>query len=275
MNFKKSVLSAAIISTQVLMVQPILAEDEFSIDDYFGDYDEYYKDDPLDEKIESKDDNGKDTQINSEINSQISAEITSQESAGETLDEDNALITEEPVEKLEDIKYAQATDKELQESEELEVTGYFIPDEKKETSQIANVLNFDDMAKTGDSNAGDALKRVSGLSLVGGKFIYVRGLDDRYSSALLNGAVLPSPEPNKKVAPMDIFPTNVLESVLVQKTYSPEFPGEFAGGIIQMRSKALPDLPFTKLSLGTGFLTGSTFGMQSCRKESWQPLLVH
>jgi len=235
MKFKMSVLAAAILSTQVLY-----AEDDFSIDDYFSDYDDFYEGDPLEESDNQAE------QVETTNESETLEDIVEQE------------IIEEPV-LQQDIEYSDASEEELDNAEELEVTGYFIPDEKKETSQIANVLNFDDMAKTGDSSAGDALKRVSGLSLVGGKFIYVRGLDDRYSSALLNGAVLPSPEPNKKVAPMDIFPTNVLDSVLVQKTYSPEFPGEFAGGIIQMRSKALPDLPFTKISFGGGFLSNSTF----------------
>ncbi|BCE01051.1 TonB-dependent receptor plug domain-containing protein [Marinicellulosiphila megalodicopiae] len=243
MKFKKSVLAMAIISTQLLVAQSVLAEEEFSIDDYFSDYDDLYEEEQTGELDKPSD------QRNEEV---IAEEIED----AEIVEPQNL---EQNLEQNQDIQYSQATDDEIENAEELDVTGYFIPDEKKETSQIANVLSFDDMAKTGDSSAGDALKRVSGLSLVGGKFIYVRGLDDRYSSALLNGAVLPSPEPNKKVAPMDIFPTNVLESVLVQKTYSPEFPGEFAGGIIQMRSKALPDLPFTKISFGGGFLTGSTF----------------
>ena len=104
--------------------------------------------------------------------------------------------------------------------EDVVVSVSFIPDEKRDTSEISNVLSSEDMTQAGDSAASDALKRITGLSLVKGKYIYVRGLGERYSSALLNGVLLPSPEPLKRVVPFDIFPTSVLESVLVQKTYS-------------------------------------------------------
>lgn len=142
--------------------------------------------------------------------------------------------------------------------EELDVIGYYIPNEKKETTQISNVLSFEQMSKSGDSNASDALARVSGLSLGNDKKIIVRGLDDRYSQTLLDGAVLPSPEPNKRVAPLELFPTNFMQSILVQKTYSPQYPGEYAGGLIDLRSKTLPDLPFWSISGSLGYESGST-----------------
>ena len=143
--------------------------------------------------------------------------------------------------------------------EEMDVVGYYIPDEKKETTQISNVLTFEQIAKTGDANASDALQRVSGLSISNDKKIIVRGLDDRYSKTLLDGSELPSPEPNKRVAPLELFPTNFMESILVQKTWSPNFPGEYAGGLIEMRSKTLPDLPFWKLDGSLGAVLGSSF----------------
>ena len=130
------------------------------------------------------------------------------------------------------------------EVEELVVSVSFIPDEKRDTSEISSVLTSESMSIAGDNEAADALKRVTGLSLVKGKYVYVRGLGERYSSALLNGVLLPSPEPLKRVVPFDIFPTSVLESVLVQKTYSPQYPGEFGGGVIDMRTKIIPDQEF-------------------------------
>ena len=116
--------------------------------------------------------------------------------------------------------------------EEVKVSVSFIPDEKRDTSEISSVITAEAISIAGDSEASDALKRVTGLSLVKGKYVFVRGLGERYSSALLNGVLLPSPEPLKRVVPFDIFPTSVLESVLVQKTYSPQYPGEFGGGVI-------------------------------------------
>ena len=130
--------------------------------------------------------------------------------------------------------FAQESDTEINTEtiEDVVVSVSFIPDEKRDTSEISNVLSSEDMTLAGDSAASDALKRVTGLSLVKGKYVYVRGLGERYSSALLNGVLLPSPEPLKRVVPFDIFPTSVLESVLVQKTYSAQYPGEFGGGVI-------------------------------------------
>ena len=91
-------------------------------------------------------------------------------------------------------------------------------------------------------------QRVTGLSLVGGRFVYVRGLGDRYSLALLNGSPLPSPEPLRRVVPLDIFPTSVIASSVVQKSYSVAYPGEFGGGVINLTTLAVPEE--TYLSIG-------------------------
>ena len=79
--------------------------------------------------------------------------------------------------------------------EELVVSGIFIPDEKRSTSEISNILDTTQMSEAGDSNIADSLKRVTGLSLFKGKYVYVRGLGDRYSTALLDGSSIASPEP--------------------------------------------------------------------------------
>jgi len=100
--------------------------------------------------------------------------------------------------------------------EEISVIGQFVPDEKRGTDQISNVVGEEQFTRSGDSNIAESLKRVSGLSTVAGKYVYVRGLGERYATTLLNGAILPSPEPLNRVVPMDLFPTGILESVLVQ-----------------------------------------------------------
>ena len=137
--------------------------------------------------------------------------------------------------------------------EEVLVSVSFIPDEKRDTSEISSTLSSESMSIAGDSEAADALKRVTGLSLVKGKYVYVRGLGERYSSALLNGVLLPSPEPLKRVVPFDIFPTSILENVLVQKTYSAQYPGEFGGGVIDMRTKLIPNEEFYELGISTTY----------------------
>lgn len=144
------------------------------------------------------------------------------------------------------------------EVEEIVVEGTFIPDEKRATSEISNVLDETAFARTGDSDIAVSLTRVTGLSLVKGKFVYVRGLGERYSTALLDGANIPSPEPLQRAVPLDIFPTSFLEGALIQKTYSPEFPAEFGGGVIELRSKSIPDEPFFEFKIGTSYNTESS-----------------
>ncbi len=132
-------------------------------------------------------------------------------------------------------------------------------DERRASAQVSETLSTEQISRAGDSDSGAALKRVTGLSLVDGKYVYVRGLGERYSSVLLNGAQIPSPDPTRRVVPLDLFPTEMLEGVVVQKSYSPDMPGEFGGGTIQLRTRAVPDKPFAKVSLGLGWVDGTTF----------------
>ena len=122
--------------------------------------------------------------------------------------------------------------------------------------QVLSVLTTEDIARTGEGDIAGALQRVTGLSLVGSGFVFVRGLGDRYSLSLLNGSPLPSPEPLRRVVPLDIFPTSIIASALVQKSFSPNFPGEFGGGVINLTTQATPREPFLEIS---GSLGGDTF----------------
>ena len=132
--------------------------------------------------------------------------------------------------------------------EEIVVRGYLDRNISKYAAQVVSVLSSADIERTGEGDIAGALSRVTGLSVVGGGFVYVRGLGDRYSLALLNGSPLPSPEPLKRVVPLDLFPTSVIASSLVQKTYSANFPGEFGGGVINLTTKAIPRETFLTIS---------------------------
>lgn len=123
-------------------------------------------------------------------------------------------------------------------------------DVQRETTQVISVLSNEDIARTGEGDIAGALGRVTGLSVVGDGFVYVRGLGDRYSLALLNGSPLPSPEPLRRAVPLSLFPTDVVASSLVQKTYSPNLPGEFGGGVINLTTLAIPTQPFFDLNIG-------------------------
>jgi outer membrane receptor protein involved in Fe transport len=133
---------------------------------------------------------------------------------------------------------------------EIIVTGRFIPEPVRNTAQVVSVLSAAEIARTGEGDIAGALQRVTGLSVTTGGFVYVRGLGDRYSLALLNGLALPSPEPLRRVVPLDIFPTSIVSSALVQKSYSVNFPGEYGGGVINLTTAELPDENF--LTLGAG-----------------------
>jgi len=132
------------------------------------------------------------------------------------------------------------------------VRGQFIPDEKRNTSEVSSLIDEGDFNLQGDGDAAAALARVAGIATAENEFIYVRGLNERYSTALLNGSPLPSPAPLRRVVPLNLFPTSTLKSVLVQKTYSPNLPGEFGGGTVDLRTKALPDEPFLTVGISAG-----------------------
>jgi hypothetical protein len=124
----------------------------------------------------------------------------------------------------------------------------------KESSVIGEALSSEEFTKAGDSSAADALKRVTGITIVDGKYVYVRGLGERYSVVMLNDLYVPSPEPTKRVVPLDIFPSSVIQSMHIQKTYSPDLPGTFAGGDVLIISKDIPEEDnYIKLSVSTTY----------------------
>lgn len=141
---------------------------------------------------------------------------------------------------------------------EIVVLGRYIPQPNRESPEVAAFLTSEDLERTGDANAAQALARVTGLSIVEGRFVYVRGLGERYSSALLNGSPLPSPEPLQRVVPLDLFPSEVLAGVTVQKTYSVSYPGEFGGGVIDLQTLKAPAEPFFSMQASVGGNTESS-----------------
>lgn len=143
-------------------------------------------------------------------------------------------------------------------SDEIVVIGRNIPNVVKATPQVISVLSAEDIARTGEGDIAGALTRVTGLSVVGNGFVYVRGLGDRYSSSLLNGLPLPSPEPLRRVVPLDLFPTSVIASALVQKSYSANYPAEFGGGAINLTTRAAPRDSFFQIEGSVGFDTVTT-----------------
>ena len=144
-------------------------------------------------------------------------------------------------------------------------------EERKNQAFVADILGSEQLSRTGDSDAASALRRVTGLTLVDGKFIYVRGLGERYSSARLNGASIPSPDLTRNVIPLDIFPSSIIESLAVQKVYSPSMPAAFGGGNIDIRTKGVPKDFTADIELGVGYDTNSDSGFTYKGNDSGMP----
>ncbi|WDD98549.1 TonB-dependent receptor plug domain-containing protein [Thalassomonas actiniarum] len=125
-------------------------------------------------------------------------------------------------------------------------------EERKQQAFVADIMGAEQISRTGDSDAASALRRVTGLTLVDGKFIYIRGLGERYSSTRLNGANVPSPDLTRNVIPLDIFPSSIISSLSVQKAYSPDMPAAFGGGNVDIRTKTIPSDFFFDIEMDIG-----------------------
>jgi len=124
---------------------------------------------------------------------------------------------------------------------------------------VSDAIGAEQISRSPDGDAAAALKRVPGLSVIDGKYAYVRGLGERYSATTLNGAPLASPEPDKKVIPLDVIPSGLLESIVTSKTYSPEQPGDYAGGLVQLRTRDFPSNMILDVSASGGWNSVATF----------------
>lgn len=146
------------------------------------------------------------------------------------------------------------------EFEMLEITAARIADtefslrsQQKKAVAVSDAISSEEISRGTDGTAAEALERVTGLTVVGGKFVFVRGLGDRYSQTQVNGATLSSPEPNKRTVPLDVFPASLLENVVVQKTYTPNMEGEFGGGVVNVSTKDFVDRREFNQSFGFGY----------------------
>jgi hypothetical protein len=124
---------------------------------------------------------------------------------------------------------------------------------------VSDGVSAETIKRTPDAHASDALKRVTGVAIVDGKFVIIRGLPERYSNTLLNGAELVSTEPVKRIVPLDIFPASLLESIVTFKTATPDRPGDFAGGSVSITTKEFPEQFVMQFSLSQGYSSRSTF----------------
>jgi PAS domain-containing protein len=129
---------------------------------------------------------------------------------------------------------------------------------RKNSDTVQDAVSAQELARSPASGAADAVKHIVSATIVNGKYVFVRGLGGRYSTTLLNGVTLPSPDPDQPAVPLDIFPTGLLANLTVVKTYTPDLPGVFAGGVLRIESNSYPSEFEAKAKVGLGWDTQTT-----------------
>ena len=146
--------------------------------------------------------------------------------------------------------------------EEVVATGTYTADsvttQERDASGVLDSIGAEEFSRYGDSDAASALKRVTGVSIAGGKYVVVRGLNERHSSIMLNGASLPSPDPSRRVVPLDIFPSTLLSGIDVQKNFTPDVFADSTGGTVKLSTKKFPQEFEGKISGSLGYITDLT-----------------
>lgn len=127
--------------------------------------------------------------------------------------------------------------------------------ERQQSSSLMEAIGSEQLSKLGAGDAAEALSKVSGASIADGKFAVIRGLADRYTTTTLNGTELPSADPDRKAAQLDLLPAQVIERMDVSKTFSPNMSGGFAGGAIDIVTKGYPEQAVASFTLATSYNT--------------------
>jgi hypothetical protein len=130
---------------------------------------------------------------------------------------------------------------------------------QKNSTVIQSGISAEEMKRSPDRSSSEVIKRVSGATIQDGKFAIIRGLADRYNMAMLNNTILPSTEPDRKAFAFDVFPSNILDNIIIMKTGQANLPSEWAGGLIQLNTRDIPEKSFFNVSIGQSFTEGTTF----------------
>ena len=143
---------------------------------------------------------------------------------------------------------------------------------QRNTNTVASVISAESIKRSPDRNTAEILKRTPGASIQDGKYIIVRGLADRYNQAMLNGILLTSTEADRKTFSFDLFPSQIIDNIIINKAFVPELPGEWAGGLIQVNTKDIPTKNFFNIQIGTSAnsqVTGKEFLKDVGGKTDW------
>ncbi len=172
------------------------------------------------------------------------------------------------------IKFNYAVEPEILTSKEIVVEARAVQNteaallsKRQNTDFIGDAVSSEAITRSGFNNAASAMKMVTGASVVDGKYVYVRGLGERYSATQLNGAELPSADPDKKAFQMDLLPSNLLDNIETQKTFTPDKPGNFSGGIVNIATKSFPDKFNFNLAVSMEYNSNASFNPHFITQE--------
>src|SRR6185295_8710673 len=129
---------------------------------------------------------------------------------------------------------------------------------RREAPVVSDSISAEEIRKTPDSSAAGVVERLTGVTVLGDKYVFVRGLGERYSGTTINGSTVPTTETEKRVVPLDLFPAKLLDSVNVVKTYTPDKPGDFGSGVVEMTTTQFPTAQSLKFTVGTGYQSNAT-----------------
>ena len=161
--------------------------------------------------------------------------------------------------------------------EEVVAVGSYIPStvtaQQRDSGAILNAIGSEQFSRFGDSNAASALKRVAGVTVADGKYVVSRGLNERHSTIILNGASLPSPDPSRRVVPLDIFPSTILDGIEVQKSFTADVYADSTGAAVKLRTKKFPEEFEGKMSASLGGVKGLTFKDREVQQSEGNDIL--
>ena len=149
--------------------------------------------------------------------------------------------------------------------ETVDVVGQAVPtgevailESRRQSAVVSDSISSEEIRKTPDANAAGVVERLTGVTLMNDKYVFVRGLGERYSGTTINGATLPTTETEKRVVPLDLFPAKLLETVNVVKTYTPDRPGDFGSGVVEMTTTEFPSAQTVRLTMGASYQSAAT-----------------
>ena len=161
--------------------------------------------------------------------------------------------------------------------EEVVAVGSYIPStataQQRDSSAVLNAIGAEQMSRLGDTSAAAALKRVAGVTVTGGKYVVARGLNERHTSVILNGSSLPSPDPTRRVVPLDIFPSALIDSIDIQKTFTPDVYADSTGSTVNLKTKKFPSEFEGKISARMTFVEDLTFENRTLQEEESMDIL--